>query len=508
MVVSSQPLASRTGLEVLLRGGNAIDATVAMAAVLNVVEPMSTGIGGDAFILAYLAGSHEIKGLNASGRSPADAALEAFKRRKLDTVPDSGILPVTVPGALDGWSTILDSHGSLSLGELLQPAIRYAEAGFPVGAKTAHKWRRHQKKLADANAAANYLIDGEAPKAGQTFRQERLAATLKKIAREGKKVFYEGEIAEAIVKFSRQRGGLLSLDDLASHSSTWAAPLHTTYRGATVYEMGPNTQGVTVLQMLNMLEAFDPASLGRDTAAYRHLLIEIKKLAFADRDRYIADPEQARIPVEMLIDKSRAREQTRRIDPGRASVYPEKPVEADTQFFAAVDRAGNAVAFINSLFDPFGCGLVAGDTGVLLHNRGKFFSLDPRHPNCIAPRKRPRHTIIPALAFKNDRPFLVFGVTGGDMQPQGHVQLLADIVDFGMTLQEALDAPRVNHLAGLEIGLESPAAEKVKEELAEKGHRVVAHEDFGVGQGILFDQERGALEGGSDPRHDGCAMGF
>jgi gamma-glutamyltranspeptidase/glutathione hydrolase len=471
---------------------------------------MSTGIGGDAFILIYLAASHEIKGLNASGRSAADLSLHEFKRRNLEAVPDSGMLPVTVPGALDGWASILESDGSMSLGELLQPAIRYAESGFPVGEKTAHKWQRHRNKIAPyANAASNYLIDGEAPKPGQIFRQQQLASTFKKIAQEGKKVFYQGEIGEAIVQFSKKNGGLLSIEDLANHSSTWVAPLYTPYRGCTVYEMAPNTQGVTVLQMLNMMEAFNLASLGPRTAAYLHLLVEIKKLAFQDRDRYVADPDHARIPVATLIEKNYALELISRIDPDRASVYPPRPpIEADTQFFAAVDKVGNAVSFINSLFDPFGCGLVPDETGVILHNRGKFFSLDPTHPNCIGARKRPRHTIIPAMVFKNDRPFLLFGVTGGDMQPQGHVQVLANIVDFGMSLQEALDAPRVNHLEGLTIGVESPLEEKVKAQLARKGHQIVEHPDFGGGQGIMFDQEFGTLQGGSDPRQDGCAMGF
>jgi gamma-glutamyltranspeptidase/glutathione hydrolase len=510
MVVSSQPLASKAGIEVLHSGGNAIDATVTMAAVLNVVEPMSTGIGGDAFVLAYFAESREIKGLNASGRSPGSAGIDVFKRRNLSAVPDSGMLPVTVPGALDGWATILESYGTKSLGDLLQPAIHLGRSGFQVGEKTALKWLRHKHKIVpDANAAANYLIEGEAPKAGQTFRQPRLAATFEKIARGGARVFYEGEIAEAVVEYSRNNEGLISLDDLATHRSNWVQPLQTSYRGVTVYEMPPNTQGVTVLQMLNMMEVFEPTALGRETAAYQHLLIEMKKMAFIDRDRHIADPDQERIPLDKLLDKSYAREQSKRIEPDRAALYATNPpMEADTQFFAAVDKTGNAVAFINSLFDPFGSGVVAGDTGILLHNRGKFFSLDPSHPNCVAPRKRPRHTIIPAMAFKDDRPFLVFGVTGGDMQPQGHVQVLANIVDFGMTLQDALDAPRVNHLEGLTIGLERPVNEEVKTELARKGHRLVDHQDFGVGQAIKVDPASGRLEGASDPRQDGCAMGY
>ena len=400
MAVSSQPLATQAGLDVLKRGGNAIDATVAMAAVLNVVEPMSTGVGGDAFILIYLAKSGEIRALNASGRAPYGAALDYFREQKIARIPDRGMLPVTVPGALDGWAVVTERYGTMSLSELLEPAISYAEEGFPVAEKTAHEWAKSKAKLsAHPNSAANYLIDGRAPSAGEIFRQENLAASLKKIAEKGKEVFYGGELAEEIVGFSQANASLLSLKDFKDHTSTWVEPIQTSYRGYDVYEMPPNTQGMTVLQMLNMLERFDIASLGYDSAAYVHLLIEIKKLAFADRDRYLADPELARVPVDRLISKAYAAERVEEIDPGRAGDYSPGlgAVSGDTQVFCAVDREGNAVSFINSLFEGFGCGLVGGNTGIMLQNRGKLFSLDPSHPNCVAPHKRPQHTIMPAM---------------------------------------------------------------------------------------------------------------
>ena len=511
MVVSSQPLASQAGLEVLKRGGNAVDATVAVAAVLNVVEPMSTGIGGDAYILIYLAKSGEIKALNASGRAPYAATLDYFRRKGITRIPDTGMLPVTVPGALDGWAAVVERHGTMSLKELLQPAIAYAEEGFPVGEKTAHEWAKSKAKLsAHPNSAANYLMNKRAPKAGEIFRQKNLGASLKKIADQGKEVFYGGELAQEIVRFSQENGGLLSLKDFKDHTSTWVEPIHASYRGFEVYEMPPNTQGITVLQMLNMLEAFDAASLGHNSASYLHHLIEIKKLAFADRDQYLADPERAPVPVERLLSKSYAVERLKLFDPNRAGEYPPGlgAISGDTQVFCAVDREGNAVSFINSLFEGFGCGLVGGNTGIMLQNRGKLFALDPAHLNCVAPHKRSQHTIMPAMVFKDRKPFLIFGVTGAHMQPQGQVQVLANLIDFGMTLQEALDAPRVNHLEGLEVALEAGIAPGVREELRQKRHRVLDEANFGGGQAIMIHPEYGTLIGGSDPRKDVCARGY
>ncbi|HEY2987621.1 MAG TPA: gamma-glutamyltransferase [Candidatus Binatia bacterium] len=511
MVVSSQPLATQAGLEILKRGGNAIDASVCMAAMLNVVEPMSTGIGGDAFILIYLAESGEIKALNASGRAPYAATLDYFREKKIDAIPDGGMLPVTVPGALDGWALVTERYGTMRLSDLLQPAIGYAEDGFPVAEKAAHEWSKAREKLAaHPNSAAHYLANGRAPNAGEKFRQRNLAASLKKIAAEGKEVFYGGDLAEEIAKFSQANGGLLALKDFTDHTSTWVEPIKSNYRGYEVVEMPPNTQGMTVLEMLNMLERFDVRSLGFGSAAYVHALVEIKKLAFADRDRYLADPELAHVPVEKLISKSYAAERVKRIDPNRAGEYPPGlgAVSGDTQVFCAVDKDGNAVSFINSLFESFGCGLVGGNTGIMLHNRGKLFALDPAHPNCIAPHKRSQHTIMPAMVFKDGKPFLIFGVTGAHMQPQGQVQVLANLIDFGMPLQPAMDAPRVNHVEGFEVALEAGFEPGVLEELRRKAHKIVSEANFGGGQGILIHPEYGTLLGGSDPRKDGCALGY
>jgi len=511
MTVSSQPLATQAGLEVLKRGGNAIDATVCMAGVLNVVEPMSTGIGGDAFILIYLAKSGEIKALNASGRAPYAATLDYFRENKIDAIPDGGMLPVTVPGALDGWALVAERYGTMSLGELLQPAIRYADEGFPVAEKAAHEWHKAADKLsAHPNSAANYLVNGRAPNAGERFRQKNLSASLKKIADGGKEVFYGGALAEEIVKFSRQNGGLLSLKDFQDHSSTWVEPIKALYRDYEVIEMPPNTQGMTVLQMLNMLERFDVRALGYGSAAYVHLLVEIKKPAFADRDRYLADPDVVHVPVNKLIGKAYAAERVKGIDPQRAGEYPPGlgALSGDTQVFCAVDKDGNAVSFINSLFESFGCGLVGGNTGIMLQNRGKLFSLDPTHPNCVAPHKRSQHTIMPAMVFKDNKPYLIFGVTGAHMQPQAQVQVLANLIDFGMPLQQAMDAPRVNHLDGFKVALEPGFDAGVVEELKRKGHKIVGEANFGGSQGIMIHPEYGTLLGGSDPRKDGCALGY
>lgn len=511
MVVSSQPLATQAGLEILKRGGNAADATVAMAAVLNVVEPMSTGVGGDAFVLIYAAKTGEIKALNASGRAPYAATPDYFREKKIAAIPDAGMLPVTLPGALDGWALVAERYGTMTLGDLLQPAIGYAEEGFPVAEKTAREWAKAADKLsAHPNSAANYLVRGRAPNAGEIFRQKNLAASFKKIAAGGNEVFYGGELAREIVRFSQENGGLLSLKDFEDHTSTWVEPIRTGYRGYEVVEMPPNTQGMTVLEMLNMLERYDIRALGFGSAAYIHLLVEIKKLAFADRDAYLADPERADVPVEKLIGKSYAAERAKPIDPARAGEYSAGlgAVSGDTQVFCAVDKDGNAVSFINSLFESFGCGLVGGNTGIMLQNRGKLFSLDPAHPNSVAPHKRSQHTIMPAMVFKDGKPFLIFGVTGAHMQPQGQVQVLANMIDFGMTLQQAMDAPRVNHLEGLEVALEPGFSAGVHEELKRKGHKILAEANFGGSQGILIHPEYGTLAGGSDPRKDGCAMGF
>jgi gamma-glutamyltranspeptidase / glutathione hydrolase len=517
MVASSQPLASQAGLEVLKRGGNAIDASIAMAAVLNVTEPMMTGIGGDAFMLVYWSKTKELKGLNASGRAPQALDIRYFNQKGLTTVPTEGMESITVPGAFDGWVTLLEKYGTMKLAELLTPAIEYAENGFPVMEKTAEDWEAEIQKLKKTPAAsANYLVNGRAPRAGEIFRQPNLAHTFRVLARGGRDAFYKGEIAKAISDYCQKNGGFISMQDLAAQKSDWVEPISTNYRGYTVYEIPPNGQGLTALIALNILEGFDLASLRSQPDRYYHTLIEATKLAFADRNRYIADPAFAKVPVSELLSKEYASKRRTLIDPDKALNSPLPGVVnagSDTTYFTVVDKDGNAVSFINSLFDSFGSGVVAGDTGIVLQNRGSGFSLNAEHPNRIEPGKRPFHTIIPAMVFKDDKLFLSFGVMGGAIQPQGHVQVLVNIIDLGMGLQQAIDAPRFRYMSGRSVLLEDEITVPVIDRLLEKGHLRASppgalRSSMGGGQAIMIDPISKTLMGASDPRKDGLAIGY
>lgn len=517
MVASSQPLASQVGLEVLKRGGNAVDASIAMAAVLNVTEPMMTGVGGDAFMLVYWSKTKELKGLNASGRAPRALSLDYFAEKKITRMPQFGMESITVPGAFDGWVTLLEKYGTMKLPDLLSPAIDYAENGFPVMEKTAEDWNSEVAKLKQSSAAAtNYLIDGRAPRAGEIFRQPNLARTLRTLARGGRDAFYKGEIAKAIVDYCQKNGGYLSLADLAAQKSEWVEPISTNYRGYTVYEIPPNGQGLTALLALNILEGFDLAALSAQPDRYYHTLIEATKLAFADRDRYIADPAFSKVPVAELLSKEYAAKRRALIDPNKAldSPAPGKINDgSDTTYFSVVDKDGNAVSFINSLFDAFGSGIVAGDTGIVLQNRGSSFSLERTHPNHLEPGKRPFHTIIPAMVFKDNKLFMSFGVMGGGIQPQGHVQVLVNLIDLGMGLQQALDAPRYRYISGREVLLEDEIPATVIERLIRMGHQRASppgllRQSMGGGQAIMIDPRNGTLMGASDPRKDGLAIGY
>lgn len=511
MVATSQPLAAQAGLRILQQGGNAVDAAVATAAVLNVVEPMSTGIGGDVFAMVYMAKTGDLVGINGSGRSGHTASIEFFTRQGMKTIPTTGVHSISVPGAVDGWETLLKKYGTLSLAQVLQPAIEYSEKGLPVSEVIAADWDRSVEKLKQhPDAAATYLIQGRAPRAGEVFTQPNLARTLRKIASKGSDAFYRGEITQKIINAMQMLGGQLTARDFADHRSTWVKPVSTTYRGLRVYELPPNGQGIAALEMFNVLEGFDLRSLGHNSAEYLHLLVEAKKLAFADRNAYYADPDKAKVPVEKLISKEYGEQQRGRVDPNRTadSVKPGLPEHGDTVYLTVVDKDRNCVSFINSLFHSFGSGIVAGDTGICLQNRGTLFSLDPKHPNRLEPHKRPFHTIIPAMAFKNDKPWLVFGVMGGDMQAQGHVQVLLNMVDFGMTVQAAGEAGRFNDLED-GLSLESDIGAEVRRKLTEKGHKIVAPSaGFGGYQAIMIDSETSVLMGGSDPRKDGCAIGW
>ena len=517
MVASSQPLASQAGLDVLKRGGNAVDAAIAMAAVLNVTEPNMTGIGGDAFAMVYSARTKKLEALNASGRSPAALSRAYFTSRTITQMPLAGMEVVTVPGAFDGWVTLLEKHGTMKLAELLAPAIEYAEQGFPLMERTAADWPVEKLKLRP-EASAIYLPGGAAPAPGTILVQKDLARTLRVLAREGRDGFYRGTIARAIVDYCQKNGGFLSMADLAAQRSVWVEPISTTYRGHTLYELPPNNQGLTALLLLNLLEGIDLGAMRPDAVRYYHTLIEATKIAFADRNRYIADPAFSKVPVRQLLSREYAAERRRLIDPERAIEAPrygDVPLGSDTTYFTVVDKDRNAVSFINSLFNSFGSGVVAGDTGIILHNRGSGFSLEEGHPNEYAPGKRPFHTLIPAMVFKGDQLLMSYGVMGGDIQAQGHVQVLVNLVDRGMNLQEAIDAPRVRYISGRGVMLEEELTDAVIDGLVARGHQRVlppagvTHTTLmGGGQAIMIDPSTGALLGASDQRKDGLAIGY
>ncbi len=503
MVATSQPLASAAALRVLEDGGNAADAAITAAAVLNVVEPTMTGIGGDMFALVSIDGHGRPVGLNGSGWAGSRASLDAVGFRSVL----SRVQTVTVPGAVSGWFQLHARFGTLPFARLLEPAIHYADDGFPVSEIVAGQWRDAEEHLRnDGNAAATFLPEGRAPGHGEVFRNPDLASSFRQLAEGGADAFYRGPIAEAIVT----AGGFLTAADLAEFEAEWVEPVSTTYRGHEVFEMPPNTQGVTALQILNLIEGYDLAAMGHNSVEYVHTLVEATKLAFADRAAYIADPGHARVPTGRLISKDYARTRRGAIDPDRAAGTrsPGHLAAGDTVYFTIVDAKRNAVSFINSLFGSFGAGVVAPGTGICLHNRGDGFSLDPHHPNHMAPRKRPAHTLIPAMALHDGRPWLSFGVMGGDMQSQGHAQVLANLIDFGMNAQAAGEAPRFRHDPGT-LALESAFPAEVRRGLAAKGHRLVdVSQGFGGYQGIVIDRGRGVLIGGSDPRKDGCALGY
>jgi gamma-glutamyltranspeptidase/glutathione hydrolase len=514
MVATSQPLAAQAGLRILQQGGNAIDAAVATAAALAVVEPMMTGLGGDMFAIVHTA-KGELAGINGSGFSPAAADIDFFRQRKLQQIPVRGPLSVSIPGAVDGWAALLDKYGTMSFAEVLAPAIEYAESGFPVSEIIASDWSSpaNEALFSDKEFARAYAKDGKPPAYGDVFVNKPLSETLRKIASGGRDAFYTGEIGRRIVERLNKLGWPVTMDDLAFQHSDWVEPISTTYKGHRVYELPPNGQGMAALEMLNILEGDDLRSMGHNSADYLHLLIEAKKLAFADLDAWLADPERARLPVERIISKDYGREQRKRIDRSRAASEVKSGIDervefltrnGDTVYLTVVDKDRNAVSFINSIFWQFGSGVVVPETGIILQNRGALFSLDPGHPNRLEGRKRPYHTIIPAMVFRDGKPWMSFGVMGGDMQPQGHVQVLLNMLEFGMNVQDAADAPRFRHSPVDGLALESGIDTTVITELTRRGHTVGWRPGiFGGYQAIQIDWERGVLLGGSDPRKDG-----
>jgi gamma-glutamyltranspeptidase/glutathione hydrolase len=523
MACTSQPLATQVALDILKAGGNAVDAAIAANAVLGLMEPTGNGIGGDLFAIVWDAETGRLYGLNGSGRSPRGLSLEYFLENGYDKIPAYGPLPVSVPGCVDGWFELNGRFGSMEMREILKPAINYAREGFPVTELIAYYWERGARNLSRyPNVAEIYMPGGKAPAKGEIFRNPSLANTLEKIAKGGRDAFYKGDIARTIGRFMKEQGGFLSYEDLASHTSEWVEPVHTNYRGYDIWELPPNGQGIAALQILNILEGYDIPSMGFGSADYIHHFVEAKKLAFEDRARYYADPSFNRIPVDVLISKDYAAERRALIDPGRASrtLDAGELEQGNTIYMTVADEQGNMVSLIQSNYRGLGSGMCPPGLGFMLQDRGELFTLEEGHNNVYAPGKRPFHTIIPAFITRDGLPWISFGVMGGAMQPQGHAQIVVNLIDFGMNLQEAGDAPRIRH-----EGSSQPTGEKMTDggvvylesgipyesirELEERGHKVqFVVGGYGGYQAIKRDAETGVYFGASESRKDGQAAGY
>ena len=516
IVATESPLASKAGAAILERGGNAVDAAIAAHAVMTVVAPMWNGIGGDLFAIVYDAKSGKYYGLNASGWAPAAQSVERLREKGLREMPGRGIEPVTVPGSVDGWQKLLDRFGKKKMNEVLAPAIQVAEDGYSVTEWIAQHFASNVDLLRDSEAAAHtYLISDRAPRLGEVVRNPDLAWSLRQIAQGGRDAFYRGEITKRILALSARHGGALTAKDFSDYSSEWVEPISTTYRGWTVYEMPPNSQGIAALEMLNLMEQFDLHSYGLNSARALHVQIEAKKLAYADLLRYIGDPKQSKPPVSGMLSKPYAAERAKLIDMEHANCEagPGTPVPSagDTIYLSVVDRDGNMVSFIESNYAEFGSGLVADGTGFVLHDRGALFSLDPASPNAIAGHKRPLHTIIPAFMEK-DQIRIAFGIMAGWNQAQAHAQFVSHVVDFNQNIQAALETARFTKptFNGCDVLLENRLPGNVKGELEAKGHKLSMHngfsDAFGGGQAVMRDYASGVNYGASDPRKDGAAI--
>jgi len=515
IVAAESPLAAQAGVQMLERGGNAVDAAVAANAMMGLVAPMSSGIGGDLFAIVYEAKTGKLYGLNASGWAPAGLTIEFLKKQGFQDMPSHGIQSVTVPGAVDGWQKLLDRFGKRKFSEVLAPAIRAAEDGFPVTEWTSGLWAGNADFLRGNEAAAQtYLSDNRAPALGQIFRNPDLARSLRLIAQGGRDAFYKGELAKRIVETSRRHGGTHTEKDFAEYSSEWVDPISTTYRGWTVYELPPNGQGLAALEMLNIMETFPLDKSGLNTTATLHAMIEAKKLAYADLVRYIGDPKFSTLPVKQLLSKDWAASRAKLIDPNKANCNVEPGTllpGSSTIYLSTVDRDGNMVSLIQSNFDDFGSGVVADGTGFILHNRGALFTLDASSPNALAPHKRPLHTIIPAFMEKGNVR-IAFGIMGGWNQSQAHAQYVSHVVDFNQNIQAAMETARFTKLSfrGCDLDLENRVPGNVKAELEAKGHMVRMHNGFsnrfGGGQAVMRDFGTGVNYGASDPRKDGAAV--
>ena len=511
MAATSHPLATATAIEILRAGGNAVDAAIAACAVQGVVEPQSTGIGGDCFALYAPGGRVPPVAINGSGRAPAGLSVDWFRERGIDAIGFESPHAVTVPGAVGTWEWLLEQHGTMGLDQVLQPAIRYAEEGYVVHSRVAHDWAQNAGKLQGCeNARAFYLPGGRAPGAGDLHRLPQLAETLRLIAKEGAAAFYRGAIADDIAAHLQAHGSLMTGDDLAAFAPQAVEPISTSYRGFDIYECPPNGQGIIALLILNMLEGFDLAGLDPVGPERLHLEAEATRLGYRDRAALIADPDAVDVPVEALLSADYAAAVRRHISADRAmpaELPPGYPAHGDTVYLTVVDAEGNAISFINSLFAAFGSGLCT-PSGVMLQNRGAGFVIDPGHPNCIAGGKRPMHTIIPGMVGEGDHAVMPFGVMGGHFQACGHAHFLTNVIDYGMDPQAALDCPRAFHFGGV-LTLETTIAAATAERLAALGHTVEwAGEPHGGGQAIAIDRATGVLTGASDPRKDGCALGI
>lgn len=511
MCAASHPLATETALRVLRSGGNAVDAAIAATAVLCVVENAMTGIGGDCFAIVSKPGAKPFA-LNASGRAPAALTAELLLERGITAITTQSPHAVTVPGAIDGWATLVADHGTRDLKELLQPAIEFASEGYIVSPRVALDWSRGTAKLAaNANAAKHYLKDGKPPAVGDVVRFPNLANTLQAIADGGRDAFYEGEIAADIVQELNALGGVHSLADFAAQRSSYVEPISVAYRGLDILELPPNNHGVVVLIMLKMMERLGRLGDDPDSVDRHHTMLEVARLAYAMRDEFVADPEMADVPVDHMLDDAVIAELVSRVDRDKArpDIAPvPQPKGTDTIYLTVVDENGMAVSFINSLFADFGSGIATGRTGILLQNRGQGFVVKPGHRNCVAPRKRPLHTLIPALAMKNGELAMSFGVMGGAFQPAGHAHVLSNMLDYGMDAQQALDSQRV-FFDGGKVLVEETASAELRAGLVAKGHDIgVRSLPWGGGQIIQVDRARGMLIGASDPRKDGCALGY
>ncbi len=523
MAATSQPLATQVALDILKQGGNAIDAAIAANALLGLVEPTGNGMGGDLFAIIWSAKDQRLFGLNASGRSPKSLTIDYFKENGYDKIPSHGVLPVSVPGAVDGWFTMHGKFGTMPMKDILQPAINYARNGFPVTELIAYYMdggTRNLKRF--PNVADVYMPNGASPKKGEVFKNPALANTLEKIATKGRDEFYKGSIAKTIDKFMKEQGGFLSYEDLATHYSEWVEPLSVNYRGYDVWELPPNGQGTAALQQLQIMENFDVAAMGFGTAEYIHMFTEAKKLAFEDRAKYYADPDFNNYPIEELISDEYAAERTKLLNLNRAALsYPAGEIEqGNTIYMTVADQFGNMVSLIQSNYRGMGSGICPPGLGFILQDRGELFSLEEGHANVYAPGKRPFHTIIPAFITKDGKPWVSFGLMGGAMQPQGHAQIVANLIDFGMGLQEAGDAPRIRHGGssqptggtmkdGGTLFLESGIRWEELQKLLNMGHKIQWDlGGYGGYQAIMWDAKNKVYFGASESRKDGQAAGY